>query len=270
LIWKTDHSQDIQQVQQGIPKKFDEIRGDIDYLYRDLSGDSRLGLRMDAAVERELAGIKDHKQRALFAQRVKDEEARRQLPAQVLVIASGVEFVASIFAPPLLPIATSLGAAATVAGAAEIPGSMSMHAAAQAGAGGKPLTHQTVEEARFNLTMAWADVAMAGLEVGLETKAIQRMATSAGRLAVGGWRLSRAQWTARLAAMRRGTAALKKWLSQFPPPKGKHLSQFLMGGQMVWLGMPLTPTNLCRHPARVGLLFLLKFVATKTQQMWLR
>jgi chromosome segregation ATPase len=80
----------IRQVQQSIPKKFDQIRGDIDTVYRDLSRDSSLGLRMDAAVQEVLARIKDPKQAALFAQRVKAEETARQLPAQVLGIASGV------------------------------------------------------------------------------------------------------------------------------------------------------------------------------------
>jgi hypothetical protein len=203
----------IRQAQQSIPKKFDQIRGDIDTVYRDLSRDSSLGLRMDAAVQDVLARIKDPKQAALFAQRVKEEEARRQLPAQVLGIASGVGFVASIFAPPLLPLATSLGAAATVAGAAEIPGLMTMLAAANAGSGGKPLTNQTVDEARFNLTMAWADVAMAGLEVGLETKALQRLASAGGRLAVGGLRLSRPQWKQTLQAAQRSPAELDLYLA---------------------------------------------------------
>jgi A nuclease family of the HNH/ENDO VII superfamily with conserved AHH len=106
---------------------------------------------------------------------------------------------------------------------------MTMLAAANAGSGGKPLTNQTVDEARFNLTMAWADVAMAGLELGLETKVIQRLASSAGRLAVGGVRLSRQQWSAGLAASRRGAAALKKWLSQFPLPQRQALEPVLAG-----------------------------------------
>jgi hypothetical protein len=88
-----------------------------------------------------------------------------------------------------------------------------MLAAANAGSGGKPLTNQTVDEARFNLTMAWADVAMAGIEVGLETKALQRLASAGGRLAVGGLRLSRPQWTKLLQAARRSSAELDLYLA---------------------------------------------------------
>jgi hypothetical protein len=88
---------------------------------------------------------------------------------------------------------------------------MTMLAAANAGSGGKPLTNQTVDEARFNLTMAWADVAMAGIEVGLETKAIQRLAGKlTGALATA--RLNRQQWKAGLEAARNGSGPLDEFV----------------------------------------------------------
>jgi hypothetical protein len=61
--------------------------------------------------------------------------------------------------------------------------------------------------------MAWANVAMAGLELGLETKAIQSLASSGGRLAVQGVRLSRQQWTKLLQAARCSPAELDLYLA---------------------------------------------------------
>jgi hypothetical protein len=44
---------------------------------------------------------------------------------------------------------------------------------------------------KIGMNQAGMGTWMAGLEVGLETKAIQRLASSGGRLAVGGMPLSR-------------------------------------------------------------------------------
>jgi hypothetical protein len=49
--------------------------------------------------------------------------------------------------------------------------------------------------------------------VGLETKALQRLASAGGRLAVGGLRLSRPQWTKLLQAARRSSAELDLYLA---------------------------------------------------------
>jgi hypothetical protein len=86
--------------------------------------------------------------------------------------------------------------------------------AAQVGRGGAgKLTSQSPEEARFNLVMGYANVALAGLDVGLEVGAVQKLAKVTGELAATGVNLTRQQWVDGLKAAQQSPARLKTFLA---------------------------------------------------------
>jgi hypothetical protein len=213
-------NRDLRAVQQRLPGEFNSIRGSIDGISGDLRRDASLGTMFDASVERYLAGVKDPKLKQGLHEWVEQQQLYRRLPAQLLGASSGALFLAAFF-PPLATVAGGLRIAAGIGGVAaagsEIPDLVRMDMAAQAGRGGVPgngqLTSALPDEARLNLVGGWTNVVMAGIDVGLETKAIQALARGTSRLGASGVRLSRQQLASGLTAARQGGAQLKKYLA---------------------------------------------------------
>jgi hypothetical protein len=88
---------------------------------------------------------------------------------------------------------------------------MLLDAAAQAGRGGVgQLTNQLPQEARFNLVMGYANVALAGLDVGAEMKVIQGLERLVGQGSVLGAQVSRQVWGQVMLLVRLGEAGIEK------------------------------------------------------------
>jgi hypothetical protein len=86
-----------------------------------------------------------------------------------------------------------------------------LDAAAQAGLGGAgKLTSQSPEQAKFNLVMGYANVGLAGLDVGLEVGAVQKLAGLTGKLASAGVQVSRQQWSQVMELAKQGPAGMAK------------------------------------------------------------
>jgi hypothetical protein len=98
-----------------------------------------------------------------------------------------------------------------------------MDMADQAGRGGVPgngqLTSALPDEARLNLVGGWTNVIMAGIDVGLETKAIQALARGTSRLGVSGVRIGRDGWQRILKAKQQGGKHLAQVLDDLKLPK---------------------------------------------------
>jgi hypothetical protein len=93
----------------------------------------------------------------------------------------------------------------------EIPDLIVLDAAAQAGKGGAGrFTNQSPEQAKFNLVMGYANVGLAGLDVGLEVGAVQKLAAMTGKLAMTGVKVSRQQWAQVMVWMRHGPEGVEK------------------------------------------------------------
>jgi hypothetical protein len=109
-----------------------------------------------------------------------------------------------------------LWAAAGVGGAvavAEIPDLMLLDGLAQSGRGGAgKLTNQSPDEARFNLVMGYANVALAGLDVGANVGVIQRLKGVMGQVSSSGAQVSRQVWGQVMSLSRQGEAGLARAL----------------------------------------------------------
>jgi hypothetical protein len=221
-------NRDLRAVQQRLPGEFNSIRGSIDGISSELRRDASLGTMFDASVERYLAGVKDPKLKQGLHEWVEQQQLYRRLPAQLLGASSGALFLAAFF-PPLAPVAGGLRVAAgiggVVAAGSQVPDLVRMDMAAQAGRGGVPgagqLTSQLLDEARLNLVGGWTNVIMAGIDVGLETKAIQALAKGTSRLGVSGVRIGRDGWQRILKAKQQGGKQLAQVLDELKLPKAQ-------------------------------------------------
>jgi hypothetical protein len=210
--------QDLRAIQQRLPGEFDGIRGKIDGLSRELNTKPSSVLMFDAVVTAQLQDKSlSTQERERLQHWVEVQRSMRQTQGQVMGAMSGGLFIASFF-PPTAPYARALqiGGAALGVGAAatEIPDLVLMDAIAQANRatkpGQQPLTSQSKDDARFNLIMGWTNVILAGVDVGMETKAIQRLAGAAGQIGVT---LSRVQWSDGLKAAGQGADSLRSFLA---------------------------------------------------------
>jgi hypothetical protein len=129
-------------------------------------------------------------------------------------LASGGLFLASFIpamqevAIPLRVLGASLGGAMV---ATEIPDLLLLEKAAHAGRGGAgQLTGQSPEQAKFNRVMAFANVGLAGLDVGLEVGAVQKLAGVTGKLATTGVQVTRQQWSQAMVWAKQGPAGVEK------------------------------------------------------------
>jgi hypothetical protein len=173
--------QDIQRMQSRIPGAFDEMRGNIDQLSGAIQKDPSTATLLDSVVA---AQLQDKSMSAQDRQQVtawlKSQREGKEHAQQWGSLASGGLFIASLVpalqevAIPLRVIGAGLGG---VTMASEIPDLMLLDAAAQSGLGcaGK-LTSQSPEQARFNLVMGYANVGLAGLDMGLEVGVVQKLA----------------------------------------------------------------------------------------------
>jgi A nuclease family of the HNH/ENDO VII superfamily with conserved AHH len=182
-----ENPQDIQTVQGRLPKTFNETRGDIDRLSKALVDDPSKAWLFDSVVA---AQLKDKslspQQRQQLVQRIEQEHRDSAGGLMLGGLLSGGLFAAS-FIPGLQEGAIPLRLAGMGLGggiaASEIPDLMLLDAAAQSGKGGAgQLTSQSPEQARFNLVMGYANVGLAGLDVGLEVGAVQKLAKVPGLL----------------------------------------------------------------------------------------
>jgi A nuclease family of the HNH/ENDO VII superfamily with conserved AHH len=221
-------NRDLRAVQQRLLGEFNHIRGSIDGMSGELRRDASLGVMFDASVERYLAGVKDPKLKQGLHEWVEQQQLNRRLPAQLSGASSGALFLAAFF-PPLASVAGGLRVAAGIGGVAaagsEIPDLVRMDMAAQAGRGGVPgsgqLTSQSTDEARLNLVGGWTNVVMAGIDVGLETKAIQALARGTSRLGASGVRIGRDGWQRILKAKQQGGKQLAQVLDELKLPKAQ-------------------------------------------------
>jgi hypothetical protein len=221
-------TQNVQAVQQRLPGEFNGIRGNIDGLSNELKRNPGAALMFDAAVERHLVGVTDPKQRQQLQKWVEEQRASQKLPTQLLGLSSGALFLAAFF-PPLAEVAGGLRLAAGVVGGTaaglEMPDLIRMDMAAQAGRGGKPgegqLTSQLHDEARLNLMMGWTNVVMAGIDVGLETGAIQALGRRTSWLGASGVRIGRDGWQRILKAKQQGGKQLAQVLDELKLPKAQ-------------------------------------------------
>jgi hypothetical protein len=86
-----------------------------------------------------------------------------------------------------------------------------LDAAAQSGRGGAgKLTGQSPEEARFNLVMGYANVALAGLDVGAEVGVIRKLERLVGRGSVQGAQVLRQTWVQVMSLARQGDVGLER------------------------------------------------------------
>jgi hypothetical protein len=221
-------TKNIQAVQQRLPGEFNGIRGNIDGLSNELKHNPGAALMFDAAVDRQLGGVTDPKQRQQLQKWVEEQRASQKLPTQLLGLSSGALFLAAFF-PPLAEVAGGLRLAAGIVGGTaaglEMPDLIRMDMAAQSGRGGQPgdgqLTSQLPDEARLNVMMGWTNVVMAGIDVGLETGAIQALSRRASWLGVSGLRVGRDGWQRILKAKQQGGKQLRQVLDELKLPKAQ-------------------------------------------------
>jgi hypothetical protein len=216
---------DIQRVQARLPQAFNEIRGDIDRIGQWLADDPSKAWLFDSVVVSQL------KDKSLSAQQrgqlIAEVERQRQSAAGGLMLGSvlsGGLFAAS-FVPGLQDFAIPLRMAGLGIGggvaASEIPDLMLLDLAAQSGRGGAgALTNQSPEQARFNLVMGYANVGLAGLDVGLEVGAVQKLAGLTGKLASAGVQVSREKWSQVMSWVKQGPEGVEKAKAFFASVKG--------------------------------------------------
>jgi hypothetical protein len=216
---------DIQKVQARLPQAFNEIRGDIDRISQWLADDPSKAWLFDSVVVSQL------KDKTLSAQQrgqlIAEVERQRQSAAGGLMLGSvlsGGLFAASFvpglqdFAIPLRVAGLGIGGAVA---ASEIPDLMLLDLAAQSGRGGAgALTNQSPEQARFNLVMGYANVGLAGLDVGLEVGAVQKLAGVTGKLAAAGVQVSREKWSQVMVWAKQGPEGVEKAKAFFASVKG--------------------------------------------------
>jgi uncharacterized membrane protein len=206
---------DIQAVLQRMPGKFSDIRANIDKLSEQLQKDPGTATLFDSVVAAQLQQWQQDKsippeQRKQVMEWLKKERENKDRNAKIGAFASGGLFVAS-FIPQLRGISMGLRLAGIGVGgavaASEIPDLIMLDAAAQAGRGGAgKLTSQSPDEARFNLVMGYANVALAGLDAGLEVGVVQKLAKSTMSVASSGAQITRQQWSQLIEFAKQGTS----------------------------------------------------------------
>jgi hypothetical protein len=206
---------DIQAVLQRMPGKFSDIRANIDKLSEQLQKDPGTATLFDSVVAAQLQQWQQDKsippeQRKQVMEWLKKERENKDRNAKIGAFASGGLFVAS-FIPQLRGISMGLRLAGVGVGgavaASEIPDLIMLDAAAQAGRGGAgKLTSQSPDEARFNLVMGYANVALAGLDAGLEVGVVQKLAKSTMSLASSGAQITRQQWSRLIEFAKQGAS----------------------------------------------------------------
>jgi hypothetical protein len=206
--------QDIQRVQSRIPDKFDGIRSNIDKLNGEVAKDPSVAVLFDSVVAAQLQDKSiTAPRRQQLTEWLNSKREEKAQNAQWGMLASGGLFVAS-FVPALQEVAIPLRVIGAGLGgvtmASEIPDLMLLDAAAQAGLGGNRLTSQSPEQAKFNLVMGYANVGLAGLDVGLEVGAVQKLAGLTGKLASAGVQVSREKWVQAMEWMKQGPAGVEK------------------------------------------------------------
>ena len=149
-------------------------------------------------------------QRKQVMEWLKTEQENKDRNAKIGAFASGGLFIAS-FIPQLRGISMGLRLAGIGVGgavaASEIPDLIMLDAAAQAGRGGAgKLTSQSPDEARFNLVMGYANVALAGLDAGLEVGVVQKLAKSTMSVAASGAQVTRQQWSQLIEFAKQGAS----------------------------------------------------------------
>jgi hypothetical protein len=93
----------------------------------------------------------------------------------------------------------------------DLPNLMLLDAAAQSGRGGAgKLTGQSPEEARFNLVMGYANVALAGLDVAAEVRVIRKLERLVPELSAQGAQVLRETWVKVLGLASLGKTGLEK------------------------------------------------------------
>jgi hypothetical protein len=210
-----ENPQDIEKVQSRLPGAFDGIRGNIDHLSGEVAKDPSVAVLFDSVVAAQLQDKSiTAPQRQQLTEWLNSKREEKAQNAQLGMLASSGLFVAS-FVPQLKGISLGLRLAGIGVGgavaASEIPDLMMLDAAAQAGLGGAgKLTSQSPEQAKFNLVMGYANVGLAGLDVGLEVGAVQKLAGLTGKLASAGVQVSRQQWSQAMEWVKQGPAGIEK------------------------------------------------------------
>jgi Bacterial EndoU nuclease len=207
-----NHPKDIQTVQSRIPGEFDGIRGNIDKLSAEMVKDPSVATLFDSVVQQSLHQVPPE-QRPQVMTWLKTQRENQERNTQIGALASGGLMLASLFpvgrltATGLRMVGIGLGGGVA---AAQMPDLMLLDTAAQAGRGGTPLTNQSPEQAKFNLVMGYANVGLAGLDVGLETGAVQKLAGVSGELAATGVQVSREKWGQVMGWVKQGPAGVEK------------------------------------------------------------
>jgi hypothetical protein len=202
----------LQTIQSRIPAKFNGMRSSIEQLSDQLAKDPSSAVLFDSVVQQELNQVPPAERPQVMA-RLKTQRENKERNTQIGALASAGLMLGS-FLPVGRLTATGLrlvgiGIGGGVA-ASQIPDLELLNAAAQAGHGGNRLTSQSPEEAKSNLIMGYTNVALAGLDVGLEVGAVQKLAAVSGKLAMSGVQVSRQQWSQVLSLTRQGPAGVEQ------------------------------------------------------------
>jgi Bacterial EndoU nuclease len=207
-----NNPKDIQTVQSRIPGEFDGIRGNIDKLSAEMVKDPTVGTLFDSVVQQSLHQV-PREQRPQVMTWLKTQRENQERNTQIGALASGGLMLASLFpvgrltATGLRMVGIGLGGGVA---AAQMPDLMLLDTAAQAGRGGMPLANQSPEQAKFNLVMGYANVGLAGLDVGLETGAVQKLAGVSGELAATGVQISRQKWSQAMEWVKQGPTGIER------------------------------------------------------------
>jgi hypothetical protein len=212
------NAEDIKKVQGRLPKEFDGIRGNIDKLSAEVTKDPSTALLFDSVVTDTLPqgwnpGFKDGQSKELMDW-LAGERGNKERLSQLGQAVGGGLFLAS-FIPQLrggASLLKILGAGTMSATYAyDLPDLLLLDAAAQSGRGGAgQLTGQTPQQARFNLVMGYANVALAGLDVGAEVRVIRNLERLVGQRSVMGAQVSRQVWGQVMSLANQGEAGLAK------------------------------------------------------------
>jgi hypothetical protein len=206
---------DIQAVQGRLPQEFDGIRDNIDKLGGEISQNPSMALLFDSVVTNALRqdGHNNHQIQELSGWLARERENKEGLSRLGQVLGGGL-FVAS-FIPQLRGLSPLLkffsAGAFGIVFAHDLPNLMLLDAAAQSGRGGAgKLTGQSPEEARFNLVMGYANVALACLDVAAEVRVMRHLERLVPELSAQGAHVLRETWVKVLGLASQGKAGLAK------------------------------------------------------------
>jgi A nuclease family of the HNH/ENDO VII superfamily with conserved AHH len=217
-----NNPKDIQTVQSRIPGEFDGIRGNIDKLSAEMVKDPTTATLFDSVVQQSLHQVPPE-QRPQVMTWLKTQRENKERNTQIGALASGGLMLASLFpvgrltATGLRMVGIGLGGGVA---AAQMPDLMLLDTAAQAGRGGTPLANQSPEQAKFNLVMGYANVGLAGLDVGAEVGVVQKLGHVAISAAQTGVQVSREKWGQVLSWARQGPAGMEKARALLAEVKG--------------------------------------------------